>query len=110
IDVAPVERAMDLTVGYAEALASELPRAGDGLFRREVLRRIDETGARVLDLASVLGDRALIARARAALSKSGRERGHALELLENVLPNPIATRVVTLLEKEAASPGSFAAF
>jgi hypothetical protein len=68
-----------------------------------------ETAHRLLDLASVMGNRALIARARPALGKDARDRGNALELLENVLPGGFAARTVALLEWSfdgAARPGA----
>ena len=108
-DVSPVLvlDAMELTLAYAESLTLVYPRAPEGLLRREVRRRIEETGARLLDLAAVVGDRDLITRARAALADPGggaRERGHALELLENVLPRPFAGRAVALLEIDWTAP------
>jgi hypothetical protein len=99
--------AMELTLAYAESLTGVHRRAPEGLLRREVRRRIEETGARLLDLAAVVGDRDLITRARAALADpdgSARERGHALELLENVLPRPLAARAVALLEIDWTAP------
>jgi hypothetical protein len=124
VPAAVASRAMELTVAYAEELAEALPEAGPGLLRREIAHRIEESCMRVLDLASVVGDRALIARARAALARGelaqeevpaleeritreGRDRAHALELLENVLPAGLARRVVTLLEggEEAKEAG-----
>ncbi|MCC6553110.1 MAG: cyclic nucleotide-binding domain-containing protein, partial [Polyangiaceae bacterium] len=102
-----VHSAMELTLHYAESLTRVYPRAPEGLLRREVRRRIEETAARLLDLSSVIGDRDLITRARAALADPAgrvRERGHALELLENVLPRPLAARAVALLEIDWSAP------
>jgi hypothetical protein len=95
--------AMELTVAYAEGLVEGLAGALPGLFRAEVAHRIGETGERVLDLASVVGDRPLIARARAALHRDARDRENALELLENVLPRPLAARTVALLDAAEAA-------
>lgn len=110
LDPAAVGAAMELTVSYAEALCDAHPGAGSGLFARELGRRIAETGERVLDLAALVADRALVARARSALAgqrsggakPSAHVRGHALELLENVLPAALAARTVALLEREIA--------
>jgi len=107
IEPEPVEAAMELTVTYAESLVrifgplSVAPRVrpGPGLLLSEIRFRIAETGARVLDLASVIGDRVLIERARSALAGQERDRGHALELLEQVLPSSLAVRTVNLLEE-----------
>lgn len=104
VDPELVLSAMELTLEYAESLARLYPLTSEagpehhGLLRREVRHRIEETGARLLDLAAVIGDRELITRARAALAEGARERGHGLELLENVLPRPLAARAVALLE------------
>jgi hypothetical protein len=106
VDAAPVKRAMELTVGYSETLIGAFPhtRVGadgrPGLLRREIAHRLGETAERVLDLASVVGERELIERARAALARHERDRGHALELLENVLPDDLAIRIVAVLEYE----------
>src|SRR5262249_41983704 len=69
-----VIEAMELTVEYAEGLVAGLGRAQNGLLGAELRHRISETGARVLDLASAVGDRALIAHARSALTKGARRR------------------------------------
>ena len=98
IDADAVLRAMDLTVRYAEGLVTAHGGAEPGLYRIELRHRIGETGARVLDLASVLGDRDLIAQARAALARAGKGRTNALELLENILPSSLAARTVALLD------------
>jgi CRP-like cAMP-binding protein len=100
IDPAPVKRAMHLTVAYSETLIEAYPHARPGLLRREIAHRLGETAERVLDLCSMIGERALIARARAALSGAERDRGTALELLENVLPDDLAVRIVAVLEYE----------
>jgi hypothetical protein len=100
VDPAPVKRAMHLTVAYSETLIEAYPHAKPGLLRREIAHRLGETADRVLDLCSMIGERALIARARAALSGAERARGTALELLENVLPDDLAVRIVAVLEYE----------
>ncbi len=118
LDRAVVGRAMELTVSYAEALCDAHPAAGRGLYVRELRHRIAETGERVLDLAALVADRAHVARARSALAGrrvagSAHVRGHAIELLENVLPQALAARTAALLERElaiaAGSPPQLAA-
>jgi hypothetical protein len=98
IDRDVVLSAMELTVHYAETLVEAFATAKPGLLRAELRHRIGETGARVLDLAATMGDRALIARARSALTRDGHHRENALELLENVLPRELAVRTVALLD------------
>lgn len=100
VEPAPVMRAMDLTVAYSESLIDAYRHSRAGLLRREIAHRLGETAERVLDLASVIGDRDLIERARAALARHERDRGHGLELLENVLPEDLALRIVAVLEYE----------
>ena len=106
LDRARVEGAMSLTLAYAETLVLAHASAKPGLLAAELLRRIDDSAHRVLDLASVLGGRDLIARARPALGKDARDRGNALELLENVLPEGFAARTVALLEHGDHAPAS----
>ncbi|APR83092.1 cAMP protein kinase regulatory chain [Minicystis rosea] len=112
LDRGRIEGAMSLTLAYGEMLLRAYPAARPGLLKDELRHRIDETSHRILDLASVSESRDLIARARAALTKDARDRGNALELLENVLPSGFAARVVTLLEQgeKAAPPGPAPAF
>ena len=98
LDPVLVEGAMAITVDYAEALLDARPTAGTGLCRAELDRRLAETGARVLDLSAAIADRALVTRVRSALMGTERDRGKALELLENVLPAAIAVRTVAVLE------------
>jgi hypothetical protein len=98
VDRALVEGAMAITIEYAEGLLDARPTAGTGLCRSELEWRLAETGARVLDLAAAITDRALVARVRVALARTERDRGKALELLENVLPAAIAVRTVAVLE------------
>jgi hypothetical protein len=105
VDPARVRAALELTLAYGETLTRAYPSAGPGLLRRELGHRIVETAHRLLDLASVLGNRELIARARPALSKDARDRGNALELLENVLPQGFAGRAVALIELAGREPG-----
>jgi hypothetical protein len=105
LDRGRVEAAMTLTLDYAEALMRAYPAAGPGLLKMELKHRIDETSHRLLDLASVMQSRELIARARAALGKDARDRGNALELLENVLPRGFAGRTVALLEYSGDAAG-----
>jgi hypothetical protein len=99
IDRAVVLEAMELTVQYAETLVSALVTSPPGgLLRAELRHRINETGARVLDLAATMGNRARLARARVALARDGRQREDALELLENVLPRELAARTVAVID------------
>jgi hypothetical protein len=98
LDPVRVEGAMEHTLTYAETLTRAYPAAPAGLLREELRHRIGETASCLLDLASVLGNRDLIARARHALHKDARDRGNALELLENVLPKGFAARTVRLFE------------
>jgi Cyclic nucleotide-binding domain len=105
LDPARAGAAMELTVAYAETLMLAYPAVGPGLLRGELHHRIGETAHRLLDLAAVIGSRALIARAHAALSGDARARGNALELLEHVLPHGIAGRAVAILEFRGEVPG-----
>ncbi len=103
-----VETAMGVFVSYGETLVPHLvalgPRASivalseHGLLRRELGRRVDGSIDGVLDLASVLRDRPLISRARAALSRAGRDRQNALALLETILPASLGRRVIALAD------------
>ncbi len=97
LDPALVTRAMDLILDHAEELRRIRATPG-GLLAQEIHHRIGETEGRLLDLAAALGDRAVVAKARAALGGDARTRGNALELLENVLPRAVAARTVALLE------------
>lgn len=105
-----VAAAMSLTLDYAEALLRARAAARPGLLLSELDHRIDEAAHRMLDLASVIESRDLIARARPALDKGARDRGNALELLENVLPEGFAARAVALLERAAPAGGEAPAF
>lgn len=103
-----VETTMETFVSYGEALAPHLADLGvrasivsasnHGLLRREIGRRISGAIDGVLDLASVLRDRALILRARTALARSGRDRQNALALLETILPSSLGRRVIALAD------------
>jgi Cyclic nucleotide-binding domain len=104
-----VEHAMSVMLAEAERLRSVGSSRRGGLFAREVRYRVSESAARTLDLASVLGDRDRIAKARSALLRGERARGDALELLENVLPKAFASRTVALLEVGDAPPSRAAA-
>jgi hypothetical protein len=106
LDPAPVQGAMELTVAYAETLTRAHRAARPGLLRAELQHRIVDAAHGLLDLASVLGNRDLIARARPALGKDARDRGNALELLENVLPRGFAARTVALLEFHGEAPSA----
>jgi CRP-like cAMP-binding protein len=123
-----VAQAMDVFVSYAETLAPHLAADGEsqglrdlrervpcesqglrdlrervpcdsqGLLPREIKRRIAGSIEASLDLASVGGDRALIARARSALGRSSRERQNALALVEAVLPQRTSARLIGLAD------------
>jgi hypothetical protein len=99
ISSAAVESAVRVTLADTEALAATSAAAA-GLFARERRLRIARATRRVLDLASILGDRTRIAKARAALARTDRARADALELLEHVLPKAFARRTVALIEGE----------
>ncbi|HEU4537455.1 MAG TPA: cyclic nucleotide-binding domain-containing protein, partial [Polyangiaceae bacterium] len=106
LEPAPVLEAMEFTVAYAEGLVRA--RAGarpGGLLAGELAHRVDETAARLLDLASLVGEHALIARARAALDGPDRDRANALELLEQLLPRGLRRRTLALLEPTSSGPG-----
>ena len=83
----------------AEGLFVKHGQAG-GLLGHEVRHRIRELTSRVLDLTSFGHAKESIARARWALAKHGHARGQALELLENLLPQGVARRLVTILEEQ----------
>jgi hypothetical protein len=74
-----------------------------GLLGHEVRHRIRELTSRVLDLASFGRGNESIARARWALARHDHSRGQALELLENLLPQGVARRLVTILEEQPAT-------
>jgi hypothetical protein len=98
-----VERAVEITLRDAEALAGALGAPGGGaLFTREVRLRVAASATCAVDLASVLGDRPRIAKARSALARTQRSRADALELLEEVLPRRFARRTLALLELDSA--------
>jgi len=98
IDTRLVAAGMEQTLSRVESLVRVYPALGSGLARREIAHRVGEVADRMLDLAAVLGDRKLVARARAGLHGDVRTRGNALELLENILPRAVATRTVALFE------------
>jgi hypothetical protein len=93
-----VSAAMEHTLGRAEGLTRAHDALAPGLTRTEIQVRVGEVADRMLDLAAVLGDRKLVARARAGMLGDARMRGNALELLENILPRAAASRTVALLE------------
>lgn len=103
-----VEGAVEITLRDAEALAGAgAPGdAAGALFAREVRLRIDASAVCAVDLASVLGERARIAKARSALARTQRSRADALELLEEVLPRRFARRTLALLELDGAHPSA----
>lgn len=108
LDPAHVGRAMQITIAYAERLHGLSAVAGHGLLGREIRHRIDHVANSVLDLAAALGDRALIARAKAGLQGGVRARANALELLENVLPRGLRAGTVALFERAPSVAGGAA--
>jgi hypothetical protein len=93
-----IERAIDVTLATAESLTLALPRDRSPVLEREVRYRITACAEQAVDLASIVGDRRRIAKARAALAREGRARADALELLEEVLPRAFARRTLSVLE------------
>ncbi len=107
VEPALVETSMETFVSYGEALTPHLAEQRrraepspdrPSLLRLELARRIGGSIEGVLDLASVLRDRAMITRARAALARSGRDRQNALALLETLLPANLGRRVLLLAD------------
>jgi hypothetical protein len=108
--------AMEMFVSYGERLTPHLPPPAPpsdanprGLLTHEISRRIAASIEASLDLASVGGDRALIARARSALGRQGKDRQNALALVEAVLPPTLAARLVGLadvVDGRADAPGT----
>lgn len=111
-----VEDAMGVVLAYAERLVEAWPHAargrfgGRGMLAREISYRLSETSERILDLASILSDKKLIAKARAALAGAERDKQTALELMDNVLPAGLSRRTVAVLEHEAAAIGDVRAW
>ena len=101
---AAIERAIGLTLDEGEGFAQALvTRAGSGvLLQRELGLRVATCAEHAVDLASILGDRKRIAKARSALVREGRARADALELLEEVLPKAFARRTLSVLELDGA--------
>jgi hypothetical protein len=102
---AAIERAIGLTLDEGEGFARALvTHAGAGvLLQRELGLRVTTSAVCAVDLAAIHGDRARIAKARAALSRTARSRADALELLENVLPRAFAGRTLALLELDPST-------
>ena len=101
-----IDRAIDATLAAAESLAGVLPRGRSPVLEREMRFRITACAEQAVDLASIVGDRRRIAKARSALAREGRARADALELLEEVLPKAFARRTLSVLELDAARRGS----
>ena len=100
-----VESAIDKLVGYGNVLLRSRPHATGALLHHELLRRIDDTVAGIFDLASSLGERAAVQRARfAAIENVGRD--NALELVETLLPAPLGANASAFvaLATEASPP------
>ncbi len=113
IEARVVDAAVDATLQAGEALAQRLPDTRRSrVLQRELRLRLASCAEQALDLASMLGDRARIGKARAALARDRRARADALELLEEVLPRTFARRTLSMLEADetqsgpAGSPGS----
>ena len=90
---------MESMLTEAEGLFVKHGQSG-GLLGHEVRHRIRELTSRVLDLTSFGHAKESIARARWALAGHDHARGQALELLENLLPEGVARRLVTILEEQ----------
>ncbi len=97
-----IERAIDTTLTTAESLTFAIPNARSPVLAREVRCRITACAEQAVDLASIVGDRKRIAKARSALVREGRARADALELLEEVLPKAFARRTLSVLELDGA--------
>jgi hypothetical protein len=106
-----VDAAVEATLEAGETLARRLPASHRSrVLHRELRLRVASCAGQALDLASMLGDRARIGKARAALARDRRARADALELLEEVLPRAFARRTLSMLEAdEAPSPAVAAA-
>jgi hypothetical protein len=101
IDARVVDTAVDATLESGEALARRLPDSRRSrVLQRELQLRLASCAEQALDLASMLGDRARIGKARAALARDRRARADALELLEEVLPRTFARRTLSMLEAD----------
>ncbi len=101
-----IERAIDTTLRAAESLTAVLPRGRSPVLEREVRFRITACAEQAVDLASIVGDRRRIAKARSALGREGRARADALELLEEVLPKAFARRTLSVLELDGVRRGA----
>jgi hypothetical protein len=106
IDGPIIDKAIDATLVAAEALTRVLPRNRSPVLEREVRFRIAACAEQAVDLASIVGDRRRIAKARSALAREGRARADALELLEEVLPKAFARRTLSVLELDGAPRGA----
>ncbi|HTQ45633.1 MAG TPA: hypothetical protein VMI75_22895, partial [Polyangiaceae bacterium] len=107
IEARIVDAAVDATLESGEALAQRLPDTRRSrVLQRELRLRLASCAEQALDLASMLGDRARIGKARAALARDRRARADALELLEEVLPRPFARRTLSMLEADEARPAA----
>lgn len=101
LDTALVDAAVDATLEAGETLARRLPASSRSrVLQRELRLRVASCAEQALDLASMLGDRGRIGKARAALARDRRARADALELLEEVLPRTFARRTLSMLEAE----------
>jgi hypothetical protein len=101
-----IERAIDTTLTAAESLTRALPRGRSPVLEREVRCRITACAEQAVNLASIVGDRKRIAKARSALAREGRARADALELLEEVLPKAFARRTLSVLELDGERRGA----
>lgn len=102
-----VDAAVDATLESGEVLARRLPASHRSrVLQRELRLRVASCADQALDLASMLGDRGRIGKARAALARDRRARADALELLEEVLPRTFARRTLSMLEAEEIQSGA----
>lgn len=103
MDARLVDAAVDATLEAGETLARRLPGSHRSrVLQRELRLRVASCAEQALDLASMLGDRGRIGKARAALARDRRARADALELLEEVLPRTFARRTLSMLEADEA--------
>lgn len=103
MDARLVDVAVDATLDAGETLARRMPDSHRSrVLQRELRLRVASCAEQALDLASMLGDRGRISKARAALARDRRARADALELLEEVLPRAFARRTLSMLEADEA--------
>lgn len=85
-----VETAVSKLIAYGRSLKLHGDgQSGAGLLPKELRRRIEDTVGAIFDLATTLGDRDALQRARFATLGGSGGRDNALELVETVLPAPL---------------------